>query len=55
MSKLQYLIVDDEVFNRTFMTAVFSEEASISTACDGNEALELIVDTDFDIIICDVP
>ncbi len=54
MSKLQYLIVDDEVFNRTFMTAVFSDEASISTACDGKEALELIVDTDFDIIICDV-
>lgn len=54
MNKRQYLIVDDEVFNRTFMTAVFSEEASISTACDGREALEMLVDKDFDVIICDV-
>lgn len=54
MSKLQYLIVDDEAFNLEFMTAVFSDEASISTACDGKEALKMLVDNDFDIIICDV-
>lgn len=54
MGKSQYLIVDDEVFIHKYMRAVFSNEAVISTACNGREALELLRNKHFDVIICDV-
>jgi len=53
MSKPRYLIVDDDKLIRDYMDAVFSDEAIISTACNGREALSLLTKTNFDVVICD--
>lgn len=54
MKKPNYLVVDDESFIRDFIDAVFANEAHITQACDGKEALELLQQRQFDIVICDV-
>lgn len=54
MKKPNYLVVDDESCIRDFIDAVFANEAHITQACDGKEALELLQQRQFDIVICDV-
>lgn len=54
MRKPNYLVVDDESFFRDFIDAVFADEARITQACDGREALNLLQQRHFDVVICDV-
>ena len=54
MEKPNYLVVDDESCIRDLIDAVFADEAHITQACDGKEALELLHQRHFDIVICDV-
>lgn len=54
MDKPHYLVIDDDSCTRTFISAVFANEASISTACDGREALSLLEQHQYDVIISDV-
>lgn len=54
MKKPNYLVVDDDSCIREFIDAVFANEAHITQACDGKEALELLQHRQFDIVICDV-
>ena len=54
MKKPNYLVVDDDSCIRDFIDAVFTNEAHITQACDGKEALDLLQQRQFDIVICDV-
>lgn len=54
MKKANYLVVDDESCIRDLINAIFANEAHITQACDGKEALELLQQHQFDIVICDV-
>ena len=54
MKKPNYLVVDDESCIRDLIDAVFTNEAHITQACDGKEALELLQQRQFDVVICDV-
>lgn len=54
MRKPNYLVVDDESCIRDLINTVFENEAHITQACDGKEALELLQQRQFDIVICDV-
>jgi len=54
MSGLRYLIIDDEELIREFIGYVFINEAAISYAGNGEEALELLLTNQFNVIICDV-
>lgn len=54
MQTPNYLVVDDDSCIRDFIDAVFANEAHITQACDGMEALKLLQQRQFDIVICDV-
>jgi CheY-like chemotaxis protein len=48
------LIVDDTEEIRDLMVTLFSDEARVSTAVDGAEALTMVDHTNYDLIISDV-
>lgn len=48
------LIVDDEEVIRDFLSEVLKDSYAISTATDGDEAIELIKQQSFDLIITDM-
>lgn len=48
------LVVDDEEIIREFLLEVLSEDYEVSTACDGDEAIEKIKTTEYDLIITDL-
>ena len=54
MDKKSILIVDDEEIIRDFLFEVLSEDYQISVATDGDEAIEQLQSTDFDLIITDL-
>ena len=54
MRKSSYLVVDDESCIRDLIEAVFRDEACVTKACDGKEALDLLQQREFDVVICDV-
>jgi len=51
--KQSILIVDDEEIIRDFLSEVL-EEYDISLACDGDEAINKLNDTKFDLVITDL-
>ena len=51
--KQSILIVDDEEIIRDFLSEVL-EEYHISLACDGDEAINKLKDTKFDLVITDL-
>ncbi len=51
--KQSILIVDDEEIIRDFLSEVL-EEYDISVACDGDEAINKLKDTRFDLVITDL-
>ena len=52
---MKIIIVDDNKLNLYFMSSVLKDEGlEISTACDGEEALEKIQDIKPDIIFLDI-
>jgi len=48
------LVVDDEEIIREFLHEVLSEDYDITTATDGDEAIEKIGESSFDLIITDM-
>lgn len=48
------LVVDDAEEIRDFLVTLFSDEAKVSTAVDGAEALAMIRNNCYDLILCDV-
>ena len=54
MEKKSILIVDDEEIIRDFLFEVLSEDYQISVASDGDEAIEQLQATSFDLIITDL-
>ena len=48
------LIVDDEEIIREFLLEVLGEDYNVSTASDGDEAIEKIKTTKYDLIITDL-
>lgn len=54
MEKAHYLVIDDDECIRIFLAAVFQSEACVTTACDGREALNLLDQHQYDVIISDV-
>ena len=54
MNNPRYLIVDDERVIREYIGDVFIDEADISFAGNGREALELLAANQYNVIICDV-
>ena len=54
MEKKSILIVDDEEIIRDFLFEVLSEDYDISVASDGDEAIEQLQATTFDLIITDL-
>lgn len=48
------LIVDDEEVIRDFLCEVLKDDYKVSTASDGDEAIELIKQQSFDLIITDM-
>ena len=48
------LIVDDEEIIREFLLEVLGEDYKVSTASDGDEAIEKIKTTKYDLIITDL-
>lgn len=52
--KPHMLVIDDDAQIRDIMRCSFAGEADITEACDGIEALALLDQCSFDIIICDV-
>ena len=52
--KKNILVVDDEEVIREFLYEVLSEDYSISTATDGDEAIEQLKDESFDLVITDL-
>ncbi|WP_163336053.1 response regulator [Desulfopila sp. IMCC35008] len=54
MNRPHFLIVDDDEAIRNIFSAIFDDEAHITTASDGMEALSLIGNHKYDVVICDV-
>jgi len=54
MNKKAILIVDDEEIIREFLFEVLNEDYDISLATDGDEAIEKLKQTSFDLIITDL-
>jgi DNA-binding NtrC family response regulator len=54
MSKKSILIVDDEEIIREFLCEVLGEDFDLATATDGDEAIELMKKTKFDLVITDM-
>ena len=54
MDKKTILVVDDEEVIREFLTEVLSEDFSVSTATDGDEAIEQLTLKQFDLVITDM-
>ncbi|KAA3635299.1 MAG: response regulator [Calditrichaeota bacterium] len=52
--KKNILIVDDEEVIREFLTEVLSDDFNIKTATDGDEAIELLKEQRFDLVITDM-
>ena len=48
------LVVDDEEIIREFLLEVLGEDYQVSTACDGDEAIQKIKTTKYDLIITDL-
>lgn len=54
MNKKTILVVDDEEVIREFLTEVLGEDYDVSTASDGDEAIEKMKTNKFDLIITDM-
>ncbi|WP_163338220.1 response regulator [Desulfopila sp. IMCC35008] len=54
MEKAHYLVIDDDECIRIFLVAVFQNEAGVTTACGGREALNLLDQHQYDVIMSDV-
>jgi len=54
MSKKTILVVDDEEIIRDFLGEVLDEDYSVSTASDGDEAIELLKQRSYDLVITDM-
>ncbi len=54
MTKKTVLIVDDEEIIRDFLTEVLNDEFEVSTASDGDEAIEKLEQKRFDLVITDL-
>jgi len=54
MEKKTILVVDDEEVIREFLTEVLSEDFLVSTATDGDEAIEQLSRKQFDLVITDM-
>jgi CheY-like chemotaxis protein len=54
MKRKTILIVDDEEVIRDFLDEVLEDLFEVSCAVDGQEALERLKDTDFDLVITDM-
>ncbi len=53
--KNRILVVDDEEALRTVLSTELSSEGyEVSTAADGSEAIELVKDNDYDLILLDI-
>lgn len=52
--KKTVLVVDDEEVIREFLTEVLEEDFTVKQACDGDEAIELLKESHFDLIITDL-
>jgi len=52
--KKSILIVDDEEIIREFLYEVLHEDYSITSVCDGDEAIEKLKERKFDLIITDL-
>ena len=48
------LVVDDAEDIRDFLVTLLSDEAKVSTATDGAEALAMVRNNCYDLIICDI-
>lgn len=54
MSKKTILVVDDEEVIREFLTEVLSDDFDVSTATDGDEAIEQLQTAKYDLVITDM-
>jgi len=54
MNKKTILIVDDEEIIREFLCEVLGDDYDVSTATDGDEAIEMMKANKFDLIITDM-
>ncbi len=53
--KNRILVVDDEEALRTVLSTELSSEGyEVSTAADGNEAIELVKDNNYDLVLLDI-
>ena len=48
------LIVDDELSNRELLTRIFQRTCDVTTATNGRQALELLVEQAFDVVLLDI-
>lgn len=53
-TKRTILIVDDEEIIREFLNEVLRDDYDISTACDGDEAIEKLKKQQYDLVITDL-
>lgn len=54
MDKKNILIVDDEEIIREFLFEVLQDNYQVSTVTDGDEAIELLQEKKFDLVITDL-
>lgn len=54
MNKKSILVVDDEEVIREFLTEVLNDDFEVSTATDGDEAIQQLQVTKFDLVITDM-
>ena len=53
-AKPRILVVDDEVFNLELLRRIFHRTCEVDIAHDGREALELLVQADYDVVLLDI-
>jgi two-component system sensor histidine kinase/response regulator len=53
-AKPQLLIVDDEQFNVELLRRIFNRTCDVGVAYDGREALEMMVERDYDVVLLDI-
>jgi len=54
MDKKSVLVVDDEEIIRDFLFEVLNDDFEVSTASDGDEAINMIKESNFDLVITDL-
>ena len=54
MDKKSVLVVDDEEIIRDFLFEVLNDDFEVSTASDGDEAINMLKESNFDLVITDL-